>query len=100
MSESVEEEGSRAGHQDGQQLGPSVKGTGVARDSEARCLEEGMSPRLEGRARKWKAGTAEHVERSVAHSCARVLLHHLTDARCWLPGASLNGDLNSSRKNK
>jgi hypothetical protein len=52
MSESVGEEGSRAGHQDRQQLGPSVMGTGVARDSEARGPEEGMSPRLGGGARR------------------------------------------------
>jgi hypothetical protein len=63
MSESVEEEGRRAGHQDRQQLGPSVMGTGVARDSEARGPEEGMSPRLGGGAQRWKERTAEYVER-------------------------------------
>jgi hypothetical protein len=71
MSESAEKEGRRAGHQDRQQWGPSVKGTGVARDSEAGCPEEGMSPRLGGRARRWEARTAEYVDWSVAHSCAR-----------------------------
>ena len=86
MSESVEEAGRRAGYEDREQLGPSLKETGVARDSEAeaRGPEEGTSPRLGGGARRWKARTAdsEHVERSVAHSCARVLLHHITGARC------------------
>ncbi len=66
MSKLVEEEGCRAGHRDRQQLGQPAKGTGVARDSGARGPEEGMSPRLGGRARRWKTRTAEYVEQSVA----------------------------------